>query len=73
MLRPSIGATTAEKLEGTSRGMDANPIPPCPFSPHSLPRLPLLFQYPDRWISDTAAPVCVLIVLEVLVAVVQSI
>ena len=28
---------------------------------------------PDRWISDTAAPVCVLIVLEVLVAVVQSI
>jgi len=27
----------------------------------------------DRWISDTAAPVCVLIVLEVLVAVVQSI
>ena len=28
---------------------------------------------PDRWISDTAAPVCVLIVLDVLVAVVQSI
>ena len=27
----------------------------------------------DRWISDTAEPVCVLIVLEVLVAVVQSI
>ena len=30
-----------------------------------------LFQH--DWISDTAAPVCVLIVLEVLVAVVQSI
>ena len=30
-------------------------------------------QYPDRWISVRSAPVCVLIVLEVLMAVVQSV
>jgi len=36
-----VGATAAEKLEGTSRGVDANPLPfPLPFPP----RLPLLFN-----------------------------
>jgi len=36
-----IGAITAEKLEGTSRGVDANPVG---FPPRSLPRLPLLLR-----------------------------
>ena len=30
-------------------------------------------KYPDRWISVRPAPVCVLVVLEVLMAAVQSI
>ena len=37
----AIGATTTEKLERTSRGVDANPIP---FLHPSLPRLPLLLH-----------------------------
>ena len=36
-----IGATTAEKLEGTSSGMDAEPLL---LSPPSLPHLPLLLH-----------------------------
>ena len=38
----SIGATTAEKLKGTSsRGVDGDPVP---FPPPSLPRLLLLLH-----------------------------
>ena len=37
----TIGATTAEKLEGTSSGADADPLP---FHPSSLPHLPLLLR-----------------------------
>jgi len=37
----AIGATTAEKLKGTSRAVDANTIP---FLHPSLPRLPLLLH-----------------------------
>ena len=36
-----IGSTTAEKLEGSSRGVDADPLPS---PPPSLPRLPLLLH-----------------------------
>ena len=36
----AIGATTAEKLEGTSRGVGADPLPP----PRSLSRLPLMLH-----------------------------
>ena len=36
-----IDATTAEKLEATSRGLDTDPIP---FPPSSNPRLPLLLH-----------------------------
>jgi len=37
----TIGATTAEKLEGTARGVDADPLP---FLRPSLPRLPFLLH-----------------------------
>ena len=36
-----IGATMAKKLEGTSRGVDADLLP---FLPPSAPHLPLLFH-----------------------------
>ena len=46
----STGATTAENWEGTSRGVDADPIP-------ALPRLPLLF-HPLPILSPTLLSFC---------------